>query len=162
MKATAIIVRWILPLTIVAFAGVAVFTLLQLDTIVNDTLYSYGLTFNDDWYVPYLNTIRTTLAMMGLIAVVAIAILAATFFFKATKKNGTAQENGSPKDRHWNTYKLSDGSTIRIKTSLKGVKRLNTYTADGKPVYSVKADNMVEVVDAPRQLMKPNEESQDS
>jgi uncharacterized membrane protein YfhO len=161
MKMAASIIRWI-PLAIVAFAAVAAVALFQLDKIVNETLYSYGLVFSVDWAVPYWNTIRTTLAMLGLTIVIAVVILASAFFLKSGKKNGVAEENGSPKDKHWNTYKLSDGSTFRIKTVLKGVKRLNTYTVDGKPVYSVKADNMVEVVDAPRQLMKPNEESQDS
>ena len=161
MKLAASITRWI-PLAIVAFAAVAAVTLLQLDKIVNETLYSYGLVFSEDWAVPYWSTIRTTLAMLGLIIVVAGLILASTFFLKPGKKNGVAEENGSLKDKHWNTYKLSDGSTIKIKTVLKGVKRLNTYTADGKPIYSVKADNVVEVVDAPRQLMKTNQESQDS
>jgi hypothetical protein len=151
------VTRWI-PLTIIAFAAVAAITLLRLDKIVNETLYSYGLVFSVNWAVPYWNTIRTTLAMLGLIIVVAIVILPSIFFLKPEKKNGIAEENGSTKDKHWNTYKLSDGSTIRIKTVLKGVKRLNTFTTDGKPMYSVKAENMVEVVDAPRQLMKTTQE----
>jgi hypothetical protein len=160
MKTTAIVVQWVLPLAIVVLAAVSALAYLQLDTIVNETLYLYGLQFSEDWYVPYLTTIRTMLAMMGVIAAVAIAILAAAFFLKPSKKSEAPEENGSTKDKHWNTYKLSDGSTIRIKTILKGVKRLNTFSADGKPMYSVKADNLVEVVDAPRQLMKSNQEDQ--
>ncbi len=158
MKIAHTIIRWI-PLTIIAFAAVASVTLLRLDKIVNETLYSYGLVFSVDWAVPYWNTIRTTLAMLGLIIAIAVAILVSVFFLKPEKKNGIAEENGSSKDKHWNTYKLSDGSTIRIKTVLKGVKRLNTFAADGKPMYSVKAENMVEVVDAPRQLMKTDQEN---
>jgi uncharacterized membrane protein YfhO len=154
---TAAIVRWI-PLTIVAFAIVSIVELLQLDVIVNKTLYSYGLFFSDDWAVPYWNTIRPTIAMLFLILVVAIILLAAMFFVKSSKTNGGKEESESTKEKHWNTYKLSDGSTIRIKTVLKGVKRLNTFTEEGKPVYSVKADNVVEVMEAPRQLMKPEDQ----
>ena len=156
MKPAANIVRWV-PLTMAAFAIVAIVALLQLDTVVNETLYSYGLLFSIDWAVPYWNTIRTALAMLCLILIAAIVFQASMFFFKPGKKNRGTEESESPKEKHWNTYKLSDGSTIRIKTVLKGVRRLNTFTAEGKPLYAVKADNIVEVLDAPEQLMKPTD-----
>jgi len=154
---TAAILRWV-PLTIVAFAIVSIVELLQLDVIVNKTLYLYELKYSVDWAVPYWNTIRPALVMLFLIIIVAIVLMAATFFVKSGKKNGHMEESESVKEKHWNTYKLSDGSTIKIKTVLKGVKRLNTFTEDGKPVYAVKADNVVEVVDAPKQLMKPEDQ----
>jgi len=37
------------------FAFVCFFSLLQLDTIVNHSLYSYGLQFSYDWAIPYWN-----------------------------------------------------------------------------------------------------------
>jgi len=153
VKTAASIVRWV-PVTIIAFAAVSIIALRQLDVVVNETLYLYGLSFSNDWAVPYWSMIRTTFAMLFLILVFAIVVLAANFFAKPSKTNGAKEESESVKEKHWNTYKLSDGSTIRIKTVLKGVKRLNTFTEEGKPVYSVKADNVVEVVEAPRQLMK--------
>ena len=157
MKAAASIIRWI-PITIVAFAVVALVALLQLDTIVNETLYLYGLNFDMDWAVPYWNTIRTALAMVCLTLIVAIVVQISMVFYRPRKKNNGPDDEGSRKENHWNTYKLSDGSTIRIKTILKGVKRLNTYTAEGKPAYAVKADNIVEIVDAPKQLLKPSKQ----
>ena len=159
MKPAASIVRWV-PLTIVAFSIVSIVALLQLDAVVNETLYLYGLIFNVDWAIPYWNTIRTALAMLFLILAVAIVFQASMIFFKPTTRRTENDESEGSREKHWNTYKLSDGSTIRIKTVLKGVKRLNSFTAEGKPVYAVKADNMVEVLDAPSQLMKaPNQEN---
>ena len=156
MKAAAKVVRWV-PLTMAAFAIVSIVALLQLDTVVNETLYSYGLFFSIDWAIPYWNTIRTALAMLCLMLIEAIVFQASMFFFKPRKKNNGTEESESPKEKHWNTYKLSDGSTIRIKTVLRGVRRLNTFAAEGKPLYAVKADNIVEVLDAPEQLMKPTD-----
>ncbi len=155
------IVRW-MPLTIVASVVVTVVALLQLDLIVNSTLYSYGLLFSIDWAVPYWNSIRTALAMLGLTLVFGILLQASLLVFKPSRKINGTEESGSQKEKQWNTYKLSDGSTIRIKTILKGVKRLSTFSTDGKPMYAVKADNLVEVIDAPNQLMRPeNQENRE-
>jgi hypothetical protein len=157
MKTAASIVRWV-PLTIVAFAIVSIVALLQLDLVVNETLYSYGLFYSDDWAISYWSTIRTALAMLDLILVVAVVLQVSMFFVKPAKKNSAPEDGESLKEKHWNTYKLSDGSTIRMKTVPKGVKRLNTFTAEGKPVYAVKADNIVEVIDAPKKLMKTEDQ----
>ena len=43
---------------------VAVFLLLQIDQLVNDTLYSYGLTFNSDWAQPYWLFTRIILVLI--------------------------------------------------------------------------------------------------
>ena len=53
----------------------AVFMLLQLDWLVNHTLYSYNLTFSVDWAVPYWTFLRATLVLLSL-AIVVIAFLA--------------------------------------------------------------------------------------
>lgn len=38
---------------------------------------------------------------------------------------------------HWNVYKLEDGTVLKIKLVLNGVKRLKKWKADGTPVYVV-------------------------
>lgn len=49
----------------------AVFMVLQIDWLVNHTLYGYNLTFSLDWAVPYWAFLRTCLVLLGLaIAVV--------------------------------------------------------------------------------------------
>ncbi len=154
MKIAESLMRWI-PLAIIAFALVSIFVLLQMDVVVNGDLYSYGLQFSLDWANRYWLTIRTALTMLSLITFSAVGFQISTILHKDGKKTKSPEDNGIPLDKNENTYKLSDGSTIKIKTALKGVKRLNTFTADGKPTYAVKADNIVEVLDAPRQLMRP-------
>lgn len=44
----------------------AVFMFLQVDWLVNHTLYSYNLTFSFDWAVPYWAFLRMGLALLGL------------------------------------------------------------------------------------------------
>ena len=57
---------------------------------------------------------------------------------------------------HWNTYKLKDGSVLRIKLILKGVKRLKKYNPDGTPIYIIASENLVRAVSIPDNLkMKP-------
>ena len=52
----------------------------------------------------------------------------------------------------WRTYKLSDGTILRIKTILVGVKRLEKFNPDGIPVYMVSTHNVVRAVDVPKNL----------
>lgn len=61
-------------------------------------------------------------------------------------------------NERWNTYKLSDGTTLKIKLVLKGVKRLLKHLSDGTPIYMIISDNIVRAVDVPRELKaKPKE-----
>jgi hypothetical protein len=53
---------------------------------------------------------------------------------------------------HWNTYKLADGSTLKVKLVLKGVKRLLKCSPDGTPIYMIVSDNVVRVTDVPKEL----------
>jgi len=46
---------------------------------------------------------------------------------------------------YWNTYKLSDGTTLKIKLVLRGVKRLKRWNPDGSPLYLVNCTNVVRV-----------------
>ena len=53
---------------------------------------------------------------------------------------------------NWNTYTLEDGTTLKIKTVLQGVKRLNKWKPDGTPIYLVSTSNIVRTVNVPKDL----------
>jgi hypothetical protein len=58
----------------------------------------------------------------------------------------------------WNSYRLSDGTLLKVKLVLKGVKRLKKYLPDGAPIYVVLSDNVVrtaEIQGNVRQKPKP-------
>jgi hypothetical protein len=62
------------------------------------------------------------------------------------------------KEEHWNVYKLKDGTTLKIKLVLVGIKRLKKHGPDGSPVYMINAQNVVRAIDIPKELMaKPKE-----
>ena len=52
----------------------------------------------------------------------------------------------------WNVYKLSDGTTLKIKTVLVAVKRLKRYNPDGTPIYIIQTQNIVRAVNVPEHL----------
>lgn len=52
-------------------------------------------------------------------------------------------------EEHWNVYRLSDGTKLKVKLILRGVKRLNQYEPDGTPVYVINSMNVVRAVDIP-------------
>jgi hypothetical protein len=55
----------------------------------------------------------------------------------------------------WNEYKLSDGSTLKVKTVLIGVRRLkNQYTPTGDPVYVITSHNVVRSLHVPEKLKR--------
>ncbi len=57
-------------------------------------------------------------------------------------------------NENWNVYLLEDGTTLRLKTVLVSVARLNgAFDADGNPVYVTKTQN-VAVADAPERLRR--------
>ena len=60
----------------------------------------------------------------------------------------------------WNEYRLTDGSTLKIKLVLTGVLRLgNQYDPVGNPVYVISSQNAVRVIDVPpnlRRKTRPN------
>lgn len=61
-------------------------------------------------------------------------------------------------EEHWNTYKLSDGTTIKVRFVLRGVKRLKRYEPDGTPIYVINSINVVRAVNVPEGLkVKPKE-----
>jgi hypothetical protein len=60
----------------------------------------------------------------------------------------------------WNVYKLADGSTLKIKLVLRGVKRLKKFLPDGNPMYVINSTNVVRLVDVPKELrIKPKPSS---
>jgi hypothetical protein len=55
----------------------------------------------------------------------------------------------------WNEYALRDGTTIKVKTVLTNVVRLNgEHDPQGDPVYVVKSNNQVVCVEIPDHLRK--------
>ena len=64
------------------------------------------------------------------------------------------------KEEHWNTYALSDGTTIKVKLVLRGVKRLNRYEPDGTPIYVINSINVVRALDVPEELRAKPKQSE--
>jgi len=63
-------------------------------------------------------------------------------------------------EEHWNTYTLSDGTTIKVKLVLRGVKRLKRYEPDGNPIYVINSINVVRSLDVPKELKAKPKESE--
>jgi hypothetical protein len=62
------------------------------------------------------------------------------------------------KEEHWNVYKLKDGTTLKVKLILIGVRKLKKHAPDGTPVYMINSQNVVRTVDIPKELIaKPKE-----
>ena len=57
------------------------------------------------------------------------------------------------KKDYWNTYKLKDGSVIKVKLIVRGVKRLTTkWQPDGNPIYLVNSQNVMRLGNIPKKL----------
>ncbi len=65
---------------------------------------------------------------------------------------GSADLDFQEVEENWNTYTLSDGTTLKVKLVLRGVKRLKNYEPDGSPIYVINAINVVRAVDIPPEL----------
>ena len=53
---------------------------------------------------------------------------------------------------YWNTYKLKDGTTLKVKLVLRGVKRLRKWGPDGSPIYLINSTNILRAVEVPEDL----------
>jgi len=153
MKLVDGIVRWF-PTVLVACALVSLYASSQIDSIVHQRLYSYGLQFSYDWATPYWTASGIALSMGGLVVVVA-AVLQVYLLTRKAPVDAGAQHVESKEEERWSTFRLGDGSTIKVKLVVKGAKRLNKYAADGMPVYTVDTENIVRVVDVPEELKIP-------
>jgi hypothetical protein len=65
----------------------------------------------------------------------------------------------SESKEYWNEYKLTDGTTLKVKLILKGVKRLKKHSPDGTPIYLIMSDNVLRVLDVPKELKTRPKES---
>jgi len=64
----------------------------------------------------------------------------------------------SEEKEYWNTYKLSDGTTLKVKLVLRGVKRLKKFNPDRNPMYLIQSQNIVRTLDIPEDIKaKPKE-----
>lgn len=52
----------------------------------------------------------------------------------------------------WNVYKLGDGTTLKVKLVLQGVKRLGKWSPDGNPIYVINSTNVVRAIGIPKEL----------
>jgi len=156
LKPTRNVFNWVL-LLMAAYSLVTIIVLFRVDTVVNETLYSYGLQFSLDWATLYWTTIRTGFAVSGLVIITAVALQ--LYFARATKETVEEQRETEPQtEEPWHTFTLSDGSTIKVKHKLKSAKRLEKYSPEGIPVYVVDYDNIVQVVSVPEKLTKKSKE----
>jgi hypothetical protein len=56
---------------------------------------------------------------------------------------------------HWNIYKLSDGTTLKVKLVLVNVVRSrDQYDALGNPIYGVTSQNVIKVMNTPEKLRR--------
>jgi hypothetical protein len=63
-------------------------------------------------------------------------------------------------EEHWNVYQLSDGTKLKVKLVIRGVKRLNQFEPDGTPVYLINSMNVVRAIDIPAEIKaKPKKSS---
>jgi len=59
------------------------------------------------------------------------------------------------KKEEWNIYKLADGSTLKVKLVLVNVVRSrDNYDSLGNPIYGITSQNIVKVLNAPKELKR--------
>ena len=157
LRPTRSVFNWVL-LLMTAYSLVTILVLFRIDTVVNETLYSYGLQFSSDWAALYWTTIRIGFAVSWLVIIISVALQ--LYFTRATKETVEEQRAMEPQSEEpWCTYTLSDGSTIKVKHKLKSAKRLDKYSPDGIPIYVVDYDNIVQVVRVPEKLARNSKTS---
>ena len=54
----------------------------------------------------------------------------------------------------WNVYELEDGTIMKVKLVLRGVKRLKKWNPDGSPIYFFQSQNIVKLTKVPKTLQK--------
>jgi hypothetical protein len=153
MKLINTVMQW-LPTVMAVCSLVSMYAFTRIDSIVHQTLYSYGLRFSYDWATPYWTIAGISLTMGWLIVAVA-TVFQVYLLTRKTPADAALPQAESKEEERWSTFRLGDGSTIKVKLVVKGAKRLNKYAPDGMPVYTVDTDNIVKVVDVPEELRIP-------
>jgi hypothetical protein len=59
----------------------------------------------------------------------------------------------------WNTYRLTDGTLLKIKLVLKDVKRLKKFQPDGTPLYWASWDILMRSTEVPDELKQKTKTS---
>ena len=62
---------------------------------------------------------------------------------------GAKEVDFTEEKEYWNEYLLADGTTLKVKLVLRGVKRLEKYEPDGTPIYVINSINVVRAVNVP-------------
>lgn len=62
-------------------------------------------------------------------------------------------------EEHWNVYQLADGTTLKVKLILQGVKRTKRFNPDGVPLYLINSQNIVRTLNVPESLKAKSRES---
>jgi len=73
---------------------------------------------------------------------------------------GSVDLDFTEEEEHWNSYRLSDGTTLKVKLVLRGVKRLKRYEPDGTPIYVINSLNVVRAVNVSEELKAKPKESE--
>lgn len=124
-------------LAIAVCSVISIITLLQLDAIINQSIYSNGLQFSPNFATSYLIAILTWLTM-----IVFVLIVATNYQLNSvTHKHSESK----PIESKWSTYQLTDGTTIKVKTVLNRVQKINDHNQNKKSIYAIEADTIVEV-----------------
>jgi hypothetical protein len=147
--------RWI-PTALAVCSLVSLYAYLRIDSIVHVTLYGYGLQFSYDWATPYWTLGWVVMAMSGVIVGLAISSQAYLLLRSSPSTGGKAELGKAGEKDGWSFYNLSDGVTIKVKMMVKGATRLNKYSDNGLPIYTVKVEPVVQVVHVPEELKASN------
>jgi hypothetical protein len=151
LKLVAGVFRWV-PSAVAVCSLVSLYAFTQIDGIVNQTLYNYKLQFDYAWATPYWNVAGVAVAMGWLIVGLSVASQIYLLMRKAPVAGAEVEKPDLKEEERWSTFRLGDGSTIKVKLVVKGAKRLNKYSADGMPVYTVDTEPVVQVIDVPEAL----------
>jgi hypothetical protein len=146
--------RWI-PTAVAACSLVSLYAYLQIDSIVNVTLYRHGLQFSYDWATPYWTLGWVVMAMSGVVFGLAISTQAYLLLQRSPSTGGKAERGKIGEEGGWSVYNVDDGSTIKVKMIVKSATRLNKYSDDGLPIYTVNVEPVVQVVQVPEELREP-------
>jgi hypothetical protein len=65
---------------------------------------------------------------------------------------GAQELDFTEENEYWNEYTLADGTTLKVKLVLRGVKRLDKYEPDGTPIYVINSINVVRAVNVPEDI----------